>query len=68
MWNSIFCEGKRVIKVDGWKFWKWYMDYRVSPPKEFVEKTEPPYIVVPTGSKGFVLLYGRQKQEVVKKK
>ena len=68
MWNSTFCPGKKVLKTESWKFWKWAFDYKITPPAGFFESTQPPYIVIPTASKGLVMVYAQVKEEPKEKK
>lgn len=63
MWVGIICPAIKVFKTDSWKFWTWYWDYKVNPPKDFLESTEAPYIIVPTAMKGIVLLYAKSKNK-----
>jgi hypothetical protein len=57
VWFMDFCQGKKKRCFP--KFWKTKWD--IKPDLMFLEVTEKPYIVIPTGLKGIVQLWAKRK-------
>ena len=62
VWFMDFCEGTRVLNTfSGWKFWKWFLDWKVKPDPMFLETTEAPFVIMPTGKKGIIQIWGKRR-------
>ncbi len=62
IWFTDFCPGYRFLnKTSGWKFWKWFIDYEIKPDPLFMEVTQAPYVIVPTGMRNVIQVWGKRK-------
>jgi len=57
LWFCDFCYGKRKRKFP--KFWEF--EWEVKPDSLFLETVEPPFVVIPTGTKNLVQIWGKRK-------
>ena len=58
VWFFDFCYGKKVIEFNKWRI---RFSWKVKPDKMFLEVTEPPYFIIPTGSKNLIQIWGIRK-------
>jgi len=64
VWFMDFCYGKKVMRSI-FQFWK--RDWIIKPDKMFVEVTEAPYRIIPTGQDNLVQVWGKRKGQADKR-